>query len=473
MNTGLERLLVGRALSGRYVLQDILGRGGMSVVFRGVDETLERPVAVKLIHLPHGTDAMREHLRRRFRREAGAAARIPPHPHVVRIYDYGTDLELDLDFIVMELLEGRDLAAILADDTPPLPESVRILLQAASGIAAGHSVGVVHRDIKPGNIFLVEPDGHSVRMLDFGIAKLMEAESEEDLTMFGHQPHSPAYASPEQLDPKRPLTPAADVYQLGLVGYELIAGSKPFSPDEREEIRAGKSIRLPERGGWAALPLALRAVVERAVQPQPADRYRDARALFEALEAAVLEVPELSRQATVRGHPFRGEEDVDRSRTAAPRPPAEQRPPDPDVTLLAEDHPRPGPPDETLYAPQAPYERPGGHETSATPLVLKAEDGGDQTLYDPLAPTDSDDHRATAKRADVRPRGRRRGSQKRRALLALAGAVALVGLMWGATVVVQTSPTAADPLPLELEEAFRDLQSEATRRLKREGIWER
>src|SRR5690606_36510930 len=131
MRRALEQLLIGRALGGRYELQAVLGRGGMSVDYRALDRTLGRPVALKVIQQPTGTDHFRGDLRRRFRREAGAAARISPHPHVVRIYDFGTDAELDLDFIVMELLEGSDLAALLRTNPPRRSEALRILLLAA------------------------------------------------------------------------------------------------------------------------------------------------------------------------------------------------------------------------------------------------------------------------------------------------------------------------------------------------------
>src|SRR3954466_10944836 len=114
MRQPFERLLVGRRLAGRYELAEAIGAGGMSVVYRGTDLVLGRPVAVKVAAPPADSDEMRANLRERFRREAGSAARITHHPNVVQVYDYGTDAELDLDFIVMELLRGRDLKEALA-----------------------------------------------------------------------------------------------------------------------------------------------------------------------------------------------------------------------------------------------------------------------------------------------------------------------------------------------------------------------
>ncbi|MDP9347694.1 MAG: serine/threonine protein kinase, partial [Gemmatimonadota bacterium] len=261
MSIALDNLLVGRVLAGRYEIREVVGRGGMSVVYRGLDRTLGRAVAVKLIALPNASEAERAHLRERFRREAGAAAQIPHHPNVVQIYDYGTDPELDLDFIVMELLVGRDLKEALAQSPPSQGEALRILREAARGLAAGHRIGIVHRDVKPANVFLVgEETLESVRILDFGIAKPLE--STDDLTQAGQLPHSPAYASPEQLDLDQPLTTASDVFQLGLIGYELLAGERPFDDAGRARLRAGEDV--PPRGGprWEAVPPHLRQVVE-------------------------------------------------------------------------------------------------------------------------------------------------------------------------------------------------------------------
>jgi len=285
----LEQLLLGRTLAGRYEVHEVIGRGGMSVVYRGTDRTLGRPVAVKLISLPADTEEMRAHLRERFRREAGSAASIPPHPNVVQVYDYGTDPELDVDFIVMELLVGRDLKEALATSPPSREEAVRILREAARGLSAGHRAGIVHRDVKPANVFLVGRERfESVRLLDFGIAKpLASSAGDDDLTLGGQLPHSPAYAPPEQVDPDRAVTFASDVYQLGLIGYELLTGERPYDDRERERIRAGEEVA--PRGGpeWEALPPPLRETVAQALRTRPEERFPDAAAFAEALSAAL------------------------------------------------------------------------------------------------------------------------------------------------------------------------------------------
>jgi predicted Ser/Thr protein kinase/ketosteroid isomerase-like protein len=290
MKQPFERLLVGKRLAGRYELEEPIGAGGMSVVYRGTDLVLGRPVAVKVVALAAESDEMRDNLRERFRREAGSAARIAHHPNVVQVYDYGTDAELDLDFIVMELLRGRDLKEALKHGRIPRAEALRILGETARGLAAGHEQGLVHRDVKPANIFLVGEDGSVdyVRILDFGIAKPMEPGDDESLTLtgVGQLPHSPAYASPEQLDPDAPVSPASDVYQLGLIGYELLAGARPFADPERLRIRGGEEVEPPASATWSAVGQPLRAVIARALRRDPAERYPDAGAFADALGAA-------------------------------------------------------------------------------------------------------------------------------------------------------------------------------------------
>ncbi|HYW08891.1 MAG TPA: serine/threonine-protein kinase [Longimicrobium sp.] len=297
MKQPFERLLVGRTLAGRYRVDEVIGAGGMSVVFHGHDLTLGRPVAVKVVSLAADSEGMRDNLRERFRREAGSAARIPHHPNVVQVYDYGTDTELDLDFIVMELLLGHDLKEHLARGAPPLPEALRIIREAGRGVAAGHRAGIIHRDVKPANVFLAgETQVESVRVLDFGIAKPLQSEGEDSLTTIGQTPHSPAYASPEQTDPDMPVDASSDVYQLGLVAYETLTGERPFSPTDRENQRAGEDVPLRPTTRWTAVPVGVREVIARALRPNPAERYPDGTAFVDAFvdaetEGTMLHIP--------------------------------------------------------------------------------------------------------------------------------------------------------------------------------------
>lgn len=284
----MEQLLIGRVLAERYHVEDILGRGGMSVVYRSLDTRLSRPVALKIVAFPPDiADNDRQMLRDRLRREATAAASLSSHPNIVQVYDYGTDADLDLDFIAMELLIGEDLKEVLAGGGMDYPEAVEILGAAAAGVAAGHRAGIIHRDVKPANIFLTSESGRMiVKVLDFGIAKALDPTAGEDLTRHDQAPHSPAYASPEQLSMKG-QTFASDVYQLGLVAYELLAGERPFSADDRHLIAAGGKVPLPEGPRWAAVPEAVRTVIRTALASDPAARFRDAIEFCSAFEAAV------------------------------------------------------------------------------------------------------------------------------------------------------------------------------------------
>jgi eukaryotic-like serine/threonine-protein kinase len=350
MKQPFERLLVGRTLAGRYEVQEVIGAGGMSVVFRALDRTLGRRVAVKVVSLPSELDEA-GNLRERFRREAASAARIPPHPNVVQVYDYGTDPELDLDFLVMELLPGRDLKQALLDGGLDFATAMRVLREAARGLAAGHRAGLVHRDVKPANVFLVgEERLESVRLLDFGIAKPMEPDEGDSLTTLGQLPHSPAYASPEQLDPERAVTPSSDVYQLGLIAYELLAGRRPFGEAERVKIGAGERVPLPGTPRWQGVPGPVCRVIEQALQPRPEDRFPDAAAFAEALAHA--EDHTQLQQPPVAAIADDGERTVAMPAAAAPPPPPHPAPepvpivagPPPDVAGVpagAEPAPRP------------------------------------------------------------------------------------------------------------------------------------
>lgn len=275
----------GNLLAGRYEFLEPIGHGGMSTIYRGRD--LGRAVAIKIIRQDPAMHQDREHLRERFRREAANAARIPPHPNVVQIHDYGTDPEGDRDFIVLELLDGQDLKAVVRERSLDTSTSVRILLEAARGVAAGHRVGIVHRDVKPANLLLTGTHCEGpAKILDFGISKALEGDPEDDLTQAGNVPHTPAYASPEQQMGNQTLSPASDVYQLGLVAYELFTGERAFDAYDRERIGRGERVLPRAQWKWQNVPLPLRAVVERALQVDPKQRYPDAVAFAEALAGA-------------------------------------------------------------------------------------------------------------------------------------------------------------------------------------------
>jgi eukaryotic-like serine/threonine-protein kinase len=292
--SGLEGLLAGRTLVKRYRIERVIGRGGFAAVYRADDERLGRPVAVKVITLSASDDQAREELRQRFQREARAAASLPQHPNIVTVHDYGTDPQLDLDFLVMEYLVGEDLSTHLARQRKlPLEAALGILREAVQGIAVGHRAGLVHRDVKPGNIFLAEPHGDDpfrVCLLDFGIARATTADQTVTRTTRGGVPLSPAYASPEQLRGENDLTPASDVFSLGVVAYQLLTGEKPLRADRTHE----PSDWVPDREIHQLnreVSAEIEAVVERAMSFAPHDRFQNAEEMLTALDLAVRGAP--------------------------------------------------------------------------------------------------------------------------------------------------------------------------------------
>ncbi|HEU0055015.1 MAG TPA: serine/threonine-protein kinase, partial [Longimicrobium sp.] len=304
---GIEALLAGRVLGDRYRIEAVIGRGGMGAVYRATDARLGRPVAVKVITAASGSDPeARERVRARFRHEANKAANLPHHPNVVPVYDYGTDEALGLDYIVMELLRGEDLAQrLMRSGPPPLGDALYILAQAARGIAVGHRMGLVHRDVKPGNIFLVEAaDGaeRQVRVLDFGIAKaIAEEDTQTVLTQDGRAPLSPAFASPEQLRGEPRLTPASDVFSLGAVGWQLLTGEKPFTEADRNRISIG--MEVPPRSIASvnpAVPREVEEILRRALSFDAADRYPTAAEMANALDSALRRVDDAAAAALPR-----------------------------------------------------------------------------------------------------------------------------------------------------------------------------
>src|SRR5918999_4282516 len=299
---GLENLVIGRVLAERYRIEEVIGRGGMGAVYRAVDECLGRLVAVKVINVAVSDPKQAEELRTRFQREARVAASLH-HPNVIIVYDFGTDPELGLDFLVMELLHGEDLANRMARSGPPsLSTSLRILWEAGCGLAVGHRTGLIHRDVKPGNLFLEEDDELGelrVRVVDFGIARVVEGqEAASRITQFDWIALSPAYASPEQLRNEPNLTPASDVFSLGVIGYELLTGERLSSCEGADRLAGGDPQPVPSiRDRNCAVSPALEAVIRRALAFDPKERFPHAGAFLSALNAAaqgIFEVAHLS-----------------------------------------------------------------------------------------------------------------------------------------------------------------------------------
>ncbi|HEX7241568.1 MAG TPA: protein kinase [Longimicrobiaceae bacterium] len=296
--SGFEHLLIGRVVGRHYRIEEVLGDGGFGVVFRASDlrhGRAEHSVAVKVLKLPvRAPEDEVARLRARFRREASYAARLPTHPGIVPIYDYGTDEALNRDYIVMELLRGEDLRArLLRPDPLPLPQALRILRDAARALCVGHQGGLVHRDVKPGNLFLAEPeDGGSepeVRVLDFGIAKPLAHDPDHTathLTLDGRAPLSARYAAPEQLAAGE-ATCATDVYALGVVGFEMLTRTRLFTDADQNRREAGLPVPLPSiRARSPEVPQEVEEVLFQALADEPARRFPDAGAFARALQQA-------------------------------------------------------------------------------------------------------------------------------------------------------------------------------------------
>ena len=268
-------------LAGRYRLGQILGSGGMAEVFDATDERLGRPVAVKILRAELATDP---DLRRRFEAEARAAARLT-HPHVVAVYDTGEDQ--GRAFIVMERLPGDTLATVIAAGPVEQAWLRSVALDVLDALAAAHDAGIVHRDIKPGNILLDQAG--SAKVGDFGIAKSVEG-LDPALTRTGVLIGTPAYLPPERVDGAA-ATPQSDIYGLGVVLYEALAGRKPFPGTSPLDVAyAARHIappRLETVGAGVAPELA--AVVSRAMAVDPGGRWPSAAAMAAALRAVPVE----------------------------------------------------------------------------------------------------------------------------------------------------------------------------------------
>jgi eukaryotic-like serine/threonine-protein kinase len=266
----------GTLLNDRYRLGPLLGEGGMAVVYRAHDETLDREVAVKILRSQFASD---EDFVRRFRQEARNAAALS-HPSIAPVFDTGVDG--DLEYIVMQLVDGPDLERVLSDSGRlPVSEALRITADVADALQAAHDSGIVHRDIKPGNVLLTS--NGDVRVVDFGIARAL---GDSRTTQPGLLLGSVQYCSPEQVL-GAPIGPASDVYSLGVVLYELLTGLRPFDGPEPAAVALERLRRDPHPPSAVApeVPEDLDRLVLRAMARRPDDRYPSARALAEEIRA--------------------------------------------------------------------------------------------------------------------------------------------------------------------------------------------
>jgi eukaryotic-like serine/threonine-protein kinase len=286
----VNKVILGTTLGGRYRLDERIGHGGMSTVYRAFDTVLERQVAIKLMHREIASDS---HQLERFRREARAVAQLN-HPHIVTVIDAGewdaqdgdagADIQSGTPYIVLEHVAGETLKDLIRRDTPlEVPSALAYGIEIARALGSAHAQEIVHRDVKPQNVLLSGEGG--AKITDFGIARTL---TEEGLTMDGRVLGTTDYVSPEQAL-GQPVTGQSDVYSLGIVLYEMLTGSPPFKGESpvavammhvREEV-PDVQLSRPE------ISAATAAVVERATAKDLKRRYPDMASMIADMEEAL------------------------------------------------------------------------------------------------------------------------------------------------------------------------------------------
>ena len=266
---------------GRYKILEELGRGAMGVVYRAEDPSLDRVVALKTISLADAEG--RKEYEKRFMLEAKAAGKLT-HPNIVTIFDYGE--EEDVAYMAMELLEGQDLRSRMRREQIPPMEAVEIALQVADGLGFAHEHGVVHRDVKPGNIMLLERG--AVKIMDFGIARMRFADRK---TSTGMVLGTPRYMSPEQIS-GQPVDQRSDIFSLGTVLYEMLTQTSLFAGQNVDQIAFNVTTNEPAPPSHKnpELPQILDFIVARALKKEPSVRYQDAYEMAADLRDALAEM---------------------------------------------------------------------------------------------------------------------------------------------------------------------------------------
>ncbi|HET9299457.1 MAG TPA: serine/threonine-protein kinase [Candidatus Polarisedimenticolaceae bacterium] len=272
---------------GRYEVLGQLGSGAAGLVFRARDPLIRRQVAIKVLHASRSmTEAQAQVVQERFFREAQTAGSLD-HPNIVKIYDLGKDDTGEL-YIVMECIEGTSLDRVMERERPQAGPVLDVLEQVASALDAAHGRGIVHRDVKPGNILITEVG--FVKITDFGIARITSSHLTLDSTELG----TPRYMSPEQVE-GRDLDGRADLFSLGVIAYQLLTGATPFEGDSAVTLAYQVVHGVPRRPSQVApeLPAGVDLVLERMLHKDPARRYPSGAAFVADLRAVLQPGPAL------------------------------------------------------------------------------------------------------------------------------------------------------------------------------------
>ncbi|MFT3776273.1 MAG: serine/threonine-protein kinase [Minicystis sp.] len=290
---------IGAILDGRYQLKGLVGKGGMARVYLAEDIRTKEPVAVKILNRDIARDRVS---RERFLREIEVAASIG-HPNVVQVFDAGERPD-GAPFIVLEFLHGESLGDLLRRDDAVEPAfGVPMIAKAASALAAAHRAGIIHRDVKPDNLFLVGERGapYTLKVVDFGMAKLQEVSN---LSQTGMTLGTLAYIAPEQALAD-PIDARTDIYGLGVVMYRMLTGQLPFNPADDAMLVAQHLFVPPLRPSAVrpGLDPRIEAVIMTALRKRPENRYPTMAALAEDLERILGERPGEVREGPIRAAP--------------------------------------------------------------------------------------------------------------------------------------------------------------------------
>jgi eukaryotic-like serine/threonine-protein kinase len=294
-SSGLDELVPGYIVASKYVIDGILGRGGMGLVFSARHLELGHRVAIKVVNSSDRTAVVR------FLREAKTCARLD-NEHVARVFDLGR-LPNGLPYFVMEHLVGEDLGRRIARGPIPLALALEYVMQACVALRDAHAAGVIHRDLKPANLFIVQrSDGKPwLKVLDFGVSKLVTArggDTSSGLTLSQSILGSPLYMSPEQIRASKVLDARSDIWSLGVILYELSTGKRPFSGAILSAVLVSIATEAPRTPSAISpgLPSGMDAIVLRCLEKDPAARFQSMQELFDALA-------ELDTSTLAPGHP--------------------------------------------------------------------------------------------------------------------------------------------------------------------------